>query len=43
MKDLYLPEANNDFVFAVVGNPWSLLLIPAVILLGIFLWKRRKP
>lgn len=43
MKDLYLPEANNDFVFTFVGNPWTLLLIPAVIALGVFLWKRRKP
>lgn len=40
-KSMYLPEAQNDFLFAFVGNPWSLLLIPAAIL-GLFLWKRWK-
>lgn len=37
----YLPEAKNDILFTVVGEPWSLLLIAAGIL-GIFLLKRWK-
>jgi len=43
MKEVYLPEAQNDFVFAFIGNPWSLLLFAAVAVIGVFLWKRRKP
>ncbi len=37
----YLPEAKNDSLFIVIGEPWSLLLIAACIL-AIFLWKRWK-
>ena len=40
-KALYLPEAKNDFIFTVVGKPWSLLLIAAGIL-AVCLWLRWK-
>ena len=48
-KFLYLPEAHNDFIWAVVGSPWGLLAIwLALINLTTFLafgldkWKAKR-
>ena len=48
-KQMYLPEAKNDFLWAVVGNPWAwlavwLLVINLVTFLafGIDKWKAKR-
>lgn len=38
----YLPETKNDFIFAVIGEPWSLLLVIAAGVFGFFMVKRHK-
>ena len=39
MKDLYLPEAHNDFVFAFVGEAAPLLYIAAALVSAVLLLK----
>lgn len=43
MKQPILPEANNDFIVAFVGDKSELILIAAVLLIGTaLLWKFRR-
>ena len=39
MKDLYLPEAHNDFTFALVGEADPLLLLAAALIFAVLLLK----
>lgn len=48
-KFLYLPEAHNDFLFAVVGSPWGILAIWLVFInlitflaFGLDKWKAKR-
>ena len=48
-KFLYLPEAHNDFIWAVVGSPWGLLAIWLVLInvitffvFGLDKWKAKR-
>ena len=48
-KFLYLPEAHNDFLWAVVGSPWGLLAIWLVLInvitffvFGLDKWKAKR-
>lgn len=43
MKQVILPEAHNDFIFAFVGNKRELILMGAALLIGaVLLWKFRR-
>ena len=43
MKQMILPEAHNDFIFAFVGNKNELILIGAVLLIvAALLWIFRR-
>ena len=48
-KFLYLPEAHNDFIWAVIGSPWGLLAIWLVLInvitffvFGLDKWKAKR-
>jgi len=48
-KNLYLPQAENDFLWAVVGNPWAWLAIWLLVVnlvtffvFGIDKWKAKR-
>ena len=47
MKELYLPEAKNDSIFAFVGNVYSLILVGVIVIalitfIVIMIRKKRK-
>ncbi len=45
MKQPILPEAQNDFIFAFVGDKSELILIAAVLLIGVaalWIFHRKK-
>lgn len=48
-KQTYVPEAHNDFLWAVVGSPWSLLAcwlvlinLAAFFVFGLDKWKAKR-
>ena len=49
MKPVYLPEEQNDFIWAVIGSPWGLLALwlalinlTAFFVFGIDKWKAKR-
>ena len=49
MKYLYLPQETSDTIFAVIGNPWALLLLYLLIInlvtflvFGLDKWKAKR-
>ena len=42
-KTMYLPEAENDLIFAFLGNGWLLLVVALLLgLAGWTVWRMKK-
>ncbi len=39
MKEMYLPEAENDFLFTFLGNPFEVISLAAALIFAVLLFK----